>query len=173
MALTSQASLTSLAPSASTASVGGIKRPKKNTPTEIQHTYRIFDIEGNSRVPKAAFVDMVRILGHVISNEEARTLLGGANVADTVSEEQFKALMATYFETGTLSIPNADIFEELKIFDQGDYMCDRKEFKRICSEYAEPLDAQQIDALIKQFDPNDEGKMSFKAMVETLGASRT
>eukprot|EP00030_Apusomonadida_sp_AF-17_P003269 a346981_107.p2 GENE.a346981_107~~a346981_107.p2 ORF type:complete len:181 (+),score=66.31 a346981_107:31-543(+) len=157
---------------AGAAAAANVKRPKKNTPTEIQHTYRIFDIEGNSRVPKASFVDMVRTLGHVISNEEARNLLSGANIGDTVSEEQFKAIMATYFETGVNSIPNADIFEELKIFDQGDYCFDRKEFRRICTDYGEPLDPPQIEALMKQFDPNDEGKMNFKLMVETLGAQR-
>lgn len=133
--------------------------------------YRLHDLEGNQRVPKALFVDMLRTLGHVVSNEEARTLLANASIGETFSEDQFKNLMAAYFETGALSIPNADIFEEVKIFDQGNYCFDKKEFRVICTDYGEPLEPQQIEALMNQF-ADENGLMNFKTMIEAFGEGR-
>ena len=132
----------------------------------------MFDVNANNSLPKSTFVDLVRCLRHVITNDEAKSILREFSITDSFSVAQFKDMMEYFYANATCAQKNEEIFNEFKIFDQGDYCMTRKEFARVLSDFGEALDADQIAALMKQYDPQESGTINFKTMIDDLGTIR-
>ncbi|KNC51055.1 uncharacterized protein AMSG_07038 [Thecamonas trahens ATCC 50062] len=134
--------------------------------------YQLFDLNANNSLPKSNFVDLVRCLRHIISNAEAKAILKEFGISDAFSVAQFKDMMNYFYDNAECAQKTEEVFSEFKVFDQGDYCMTRKDFARAMTDFGEALDAAQIEALMKEYDPDETGQVNFKTLIEGLGAIR-
>jgi len=135
---------------------------------KIRDVFNMFDEDGSGSITLNEFRDIYDALGHFISENELLEMMNDADTNEDgfITFHEFLRLFKNHIH---FKIQEKKLMEAFMICDcNGDKYVTLNELKRIMHEVGEYLNDNQIRAMLKDADMDNDNKIDFKEFVNFM-----
>ena len=124
---------------------------------EIKNTFTLFDQDNDNKITKQELSTLLRALGKNITDNEINSLIVESNLADElINFDSFITILNKITPKDT----EAELLEAYELFDtENNGYINISEFRHIMTNLGEKLSVDEIDNIIKELDPTNQGKI--------------
>jgi len=124
---------------------------------EIKNTFALFDQDNDNNITKQELSTLLRALGKNITDNEINNLIVESNLADElINFDSFITILNKITPKDT----EAELLEAYELFDtENNGYINISEFRHIMTNLGEKLSVDEIDNIIKELDPTNQGKI--------------
>lgn len=136
---------------------------------EVRKAFERFDIDSDGQINVSELVNLMKLLGHRISEEEGQELLKkvDANKDEVIDEKEFQAYMK-------IKEDDDEIRTAFKNFDKdGNGVIQAAELMHVLTEFGQQLNDEEVDEMMRVADADGDGKINFKEFTDFMKKLRT
>ena len=124
---------------------------------EIKNTFTLFDQDNDNKITKQELSILLRALGKNITDNEINSLIVESNLVDElINFDSFITILNKITPKDT----EAELLEAYELFDtENNGYINISEFRHIMTNLGEKLSVDEIDNIIKELDPTNQGKI--------------
>ena len=137
-----------------------------NDNEEIKNTFALFDQDNDNKITKQELSTLLRALGKNITDNEINSLIVESNLADElINFDSFITILNKITPKDT----EAELLEAYELFDtENNGYINISEFRHIMTNLGEKLSIDEIDNIIKELDPTNQGKIMKDNFINVL-----
>lgn len=143
---------------------------------EIQRTFALFDRDGDGRITAVELGEVLRTLGQPVTDAELAAMIATVDSDDsgTIEFSEFHALFLPTDSSLDATMGDEDLRSAFSDFDRdGNGHISVAELRRALRALGEDVDAEGIEAMVRQADADGDGQVSYeefaRIMVEGWG----
>ena len=140
--------------------------PKKKE--ELKEYFEMFDRDGDGLVGKIELGNILRCIGYEQSEQDVNEWINefDEDGDKKINFEEFISLMLRYLIVNDVE---DELIEAFKIFDKGgNGTITVNELKHVMMTLGEKLPEEEVDEMIKEADPNNEGVIQYSEFSKLL-----
>tara|TARA_B100000745_G_scaffold297240_2_gene243877 strand:- start:201 stop:704 length:504 start_codon:yes stop_codon:yes gene_type:complete len=133
---------------------------------EIKNTFTLFDQDNDNKITKQELSILLRALGKNITDNEINSLIVESNLVDElINFDSFITILNKITPKDT----EAELLEAYELFDtENNGYINISEFRHIMTNLGEKLSIDEIDNIIKELDPTNQGKIMKDNFINVL-----
>mmetsp|Transcript_81895 Transcript_81895/g.198441 ORF Transcript_81895/g.198441 Transcript_81895/m.198441 type:complete len:156 (-) Transcript_81895:38-505(-) len=134
---------------------------------EFKEAFSLFDVNGDGSITTDELGTVMRSLGQDPSEEELQKMVDEVDEDGdgTIDFDEFLAMMAKKL---VMPDPKEELKAAFQVFDDGMGFMPVSELLYVLENSAEDLSDMEIENVLKQVDPHNTGRVSFKDFSELL-----
>ena len=134
---------------------------KKERENELKEAFDMFDRDKDSMINKRELGCVLRSIGQEPSEQDLSDMLADISKEDD-SPLTFEDVMEIINKNLNGTEAEEELIEAFKVFDkEGNGLIPVGEFKHLMLTLGEKLPEEEVDEMIKEADPNNEGNVNY------------
>lgn len=140
----------------------------KPTETNLKEAFNFYDKDNDGLINSKLLLSALRALGINPNEEEVREMLldVGLDESDRIKFDDFVFIANKQLQSRN---PKNEILKAFKVFDtNNDGKINTEEFVHIMTNLCEPLTKEEINEIIHEADPNNQGFIDINSFANAL-----
>lgn len=136
--------------------------------SECKEAFDFYDKENKGSIYKEQLIELIRALGAWPTQSQINDLLREVKV-NSSDKIEFNEFMEVYLKQMKNQDTEADLINAFKIFDKDNLgFVAKDEFKHVMTTLGEKLTDIEANEMMKEADPNGEGKILYKEFIKLM-----